>query len=225
MDVHNHDATVTNPSEVKKWTVAVALGLLSGALSSWYMVYVYGTFGTLAFWSSVSAATASFLLAMAFAAGSVSYFTGWPNMRLGYQKQIGVLAFWLCLFYCFTLLALFPEIYYYGFWDNLFTPDISLGLLAMVILGAMTVSNTKFMSRFIAWDTVKFILGLGFVAYAALVMRAVFLEWPQWEAWLTTFDGFPTNRFILSMIAIVVLLLRVTVAIHRDCIAPPRTKK
>ncbi|MFN3188279.1 MAG: hypothetical protein ACK42D_01920 [Candidatus Paceibacteria bacterium] len=207
--------TATTPSNVKKWTVA--FGIAFGALP-FIMLYVYGFLGTISTpvsWTVITAGVAGVLLASSIGAGSVSYYIGWPNLRAGYQKQIGELAFLLCLIYCFQLLWVFPDTYYYGFWENLWTADILLGLSAMSIFGVMILANSPIGKRFLDWEQIKFILGFGFVGYALLVFRAIALEGHIWAEWFVTFDGLPTTRFVLSLLAFLVLLLRASIIVHR----------
>ncbi len=209
---------LSTPSERKKWSVAFLLGAVFSVPSILYTLALAedtDVATSLLFWSLVSAATASLLFAASFSMGSLSYFIGWPNMRQGYQKQIGILAFWVALFYCCTLLVLYPETYFYGFLSNFWTADILLGLGAMIIFGGMVVINSKPIAPFFSWDTIKFVLGLGLIGYALLVIRAIFLEWPLWEHWLQTFDSLPPGRFGLSVLACAVLVLRVLVMIHQ----------
>jgi hypothetical protein len=209
------------PNEVTKWLLAVVLMIVYGTSVTAYFILIDRVGGfSLSFWSSLLAATAGCMLATSFAASSVSHFTGWPNLKLGYQKQIGVTAFWLCFAYCITLLWLEPAVYWYGFWDNLGTPNFILGLSAMVIFGLMVAINSKPVARYLSWPTISFFLNVGFVGYAFLVMRAILLEWPLWSEWLVTFSGPPTNRFLLSLLAIVVLLLRLAVIIDRRFVRP-----
>lgn len=209
------------PSETKKWLMALIFTAGYGSLVTAYLTLVTDTAFSLHFLASWSAATAGFMLATSFTASSLSYFTGWPNMRLGYQKQIGILAFWLCLVYCVTLLFLEPDIYYYGFFSNLTTPNFILGLSAMTIFGLMVTLNSKPIAPHLSWDTIRLFLNLGYLGYAFLVMRAILLEWPLWVDWFATLSGPPTNRFILSVLAIAVLLLRLAVIVHRKL--HPRT--
>ncbi len=205
----NDEHPVGVPSEGKKWLTALLFMLGYGVLVVVYMFLVYGGIETLSFWSGVSSAVAGFMLATAFTASSFSYFTTWPNMRLGYQKQIGVLAFWLCVVYCVTLVFLEPEVYFYGFYEHLFTPDIFFGLIAMVIFGLMVFINSKPVAPHFSWPTIRFFLNLGYWGYGALVVRAIFLEGPLWINWFLSFDGPPTNRFILSVLAVTVIGLRI----------------
>lgn len=204
----------TTPSEGRKWFVATLFALTGVTIFTLYVYLLLGSLGSLSAWNMITAGVAGILLASSLSASSLYYYLGWPNMKWGYQKQLGVLAFWMCFFYCVQLLLIEPEIYWYGFWDNLGTPNFIFGLSAMVIFGAMTFANTPFMRRFISWETVKFILGLGFFGYALLVVRAIFLEWHIWETWFKTLEGLPTTRFVLSVLAIAVLLLRASIILH-----------
>lgn len=211
---HSDTQSAARPSEVRKWEVAITLALFYSLPVIIYVWAFSGTLATVTAWNAVTAGVAGCLLATALSASSWYYYTGWPNMRWGYQKQIGVLAFWLCVLYCVQLLYIEPDVYWYGFWDNLATPNFFYGLSAMTIFAAMTFANTEYMKQYISWNTVKFILGLGFVGYALLVIRAVFLEWPIWATWLQTFSGLPTTRFVLSALAVSVLLFRLSIPVH-----------
>ncbi|HMO78186.1 MAG TPA: hypothetical protein PKA42_00975 [Candidatus Paceibacterota bacterium] len=203
------------PSETKKWIVALTIALVLTVISVFYGDLAFPHVEILVAWSMIIASVSSFMLAISLSASSFSYFIGFPNMKDGYQKQIGIVAFWLAFIYCLFLLVLYPETYGYGLADNFFTADVFLGLLAMTILGAMVFINAKPFSQYFSWDTIKFVLGLGFVGYALLVIRAILIEWPLWADWLTTFEGYPPGRLVLSLIAFMVLCLRVCVSIHQ----------
>lgn len=206
---------IEKPSEAKKWSVALGWAAILTSASAVYVGIAFGDVLSLMSWSFIMAAVASLLYATAFVSGSMSYYIGWPNMRLGYQKQIGLLGFWFSLAYCITLLILYPDTYYYGFFDNLLTADFIFGISAMAIFTAMTVINSKPIAPYFSWDTIKFVLGLGFVGYAFLVIRAIFIEFDLWWYWITTFEGYPPGRLVLSVIAVAILLLRISIPIHK----------
>jgi len=208
------------PSEEKKWLIASGISIFLFVIHFWYILGFTSTTEVLVAVSFALAAASSFMYAIAFASGSVSYYIGWPNMRHGYQKQIGVIGFWLSFAYCITLLILYPEIYYYGFAENFWSWDITLGLSAMIIFGAMTAINSKPIAPHFSWDTIKFVLGLGFVGYALLVIRAIFIEFDWWVYYLTTFEGDIPGRLVLSVVAFIVLLMRISVPIHKSLTTP-----
>jgi len=215
-----NNVPIDGPSDGKKWTVATIIALILFVIHVWYVLGFTSTTAVLMAISFALAATASFLYALAFASGSVSYYIGWPNMRHGYQKQIGVTAFWFSLLYAITLLILYPELYYYGLAKNFLTWDVILGLSAMFIFGAMTFINSKPIAPHFSWDTIKFVLGLGFVGYALLVIRAVLIEFDLWVYYLTTFEGDIPGRLVLAAVAIIVLLMRISVPIHKSLTTP-----
>ncbi|MEX0910102.1 MAG: hypothetical protein WDZ75_02280, partial [Candidatus Paceibacterota bacterium] len=121
--------------------------------------------------------------------------------------------------YGITLLILYPELYASGLIDNLWTADILFGLSAMAIFTAMALINAKPFAPYFDWSTIKFVLGLGFVGYALLVIRAIFIEFDLWVVWLSALEGFPPGRLVLSVIAIGVLLLRISIPIHHSITA------
>ena len=211
------------PTNQWKWTVALLIASFFFGFNFVYVLFVSSTSEVLMAISFALAAAASFMYALAFASGSVSYYIGWPNMRDGYQKQIGVVAFWLSLLYSITLLVLYPDFYFYGFLENFWSWDITLGMIAMIIFGSMTFINSKWIAPYFSWDTIKFVLGLGFVGYALLVIRAIFIEFDWWIYYLTTFDGDIPGRLVLSVVAFVVLLMRISVPIHKSLTAPKAT--
>ncbi len=213
------------PSNQWKWSVALFFASVFFGFNFAYVLLFSSTTEVLMATSFALAAAASFLYALAFSSGSVSYYIGWPNMRDGYQKQIGVVAFWLSFAYSITLLILYPDFYLYGFFDNFWSWDITLGLIAMIIFGAMTVINSKWIAPYFSWDTIKFVLGLGFVGYALLVIRAIFIEFDWWIYYLTTFEGDVPGRLVLSVVAFFVLLLRISVPIHIKLTGAKKPKK
>jgi hypothetical protein len=150
--------------------------------------------------------------------GSISHFAGWPNMRAGFQKQIGIMAFFTSLLYATTLPMLYPDLYWSGLTTHILSADVLLGVGAMSIFTAMVLINSSFLSPYVTKPTIFFVLGLGYVGYALLVIRAILIEYPIWAEWFVNVSGVPPGRLVLSVIALCVLLLRVAVAIdkHRN---------
>lgn len=220
MNTHTSTNNLNLPSAVQKWCVAAILALIFALASSQYVALLGISIITLQAWSFIFAAVASLLFAIALSMGSISYYAKWPDMRLGYQKMIGVLAFWLSCLYCLTLVLLYPETYWYGFLENIFSADIFFGSVAMLIFAGMVTINSKLIAPYFHLDTIKFVLGLGYIGYALLVVRAILIEWPVWESWLMTLDGYPPGRLLLSIIALLVLLLRISIPIHKSISKP-----
>ncbi len=206
--------TGSTPSDAKRWLVAIVLQLCILMLVLGYVSVQTGSLSSLTAWSLTSAAVASLLYATSLSMGTVGYYTGWRGSRHGYQKQIGLLAYGWSIFYCATLLVLYPETYQ-NLAEHFFTADVLLGLAAMHIFSAMTLTSVSSVARHLAPATIKFILGLGFVGYAFLVMRAVLIEFDVWLNWVSTMEGFPPGRMLLSVLAVTVLLLRASIPFHR----------
>lgn len=200
---------------MEKWFVATAWFSLLALFCAGYVSFMGLHLWTLQSWSFITAAVASLLFATSLSIGSFSYYIQWPNVRHGYQKQIGILAFLVACFYTVSLPILYPETYWYGLGENLFTADVIFGGLAMLIFGSMVVGSSRLVASHIKQETVKFILGLGYVGYAFLVIRAILIDWGLWETWFLTLHGFPPGRLILSVIAVGVLSLRVSIPVHR----------
>ena len=211
-------------TERKKWLFACLLSFFYFIPAFLYVSYVNISSGGLMTLSFITASTASLLFATALSMGSISHFIGWPNMKLGYQKQIGVLAFWYSCLYCITLLLLYPDLYWYGFLSNFWSADILLGGMAMIIFTAMVLVNSRIIAPHLQRETIMFVLGLGYVGYAILVMRAVLIEFPIWSLWFEAFSGPPPGRMVLSIIAVGVLILRLAVAIDKHLYPPLQSR-
>lgn len=56
------------------------------------------------------------------------------------------------------------------------------------VFAFMVGINSKLIAPYFSWNTIKCILGLGYVEYALLMIRAVLLEWSVWKSWLRTFE-------------------------------------
>lgn len=201
-------------SNRRRWFVALATMLIVALPVYFYLQSAFSTITALHKFSFGAAAIASLMYATAFSMGSISYYTGWPQMRWGYQKQIGLIAYMWSVAYCLTLLVLYPQDYFYGLAANLLTADVMLGVSAMTIFTAMVVVPSKLAAPRVSPETIKFVLGLGFVAYAFLVIRTIELEFDLWWHWIFTLEGYPPGRLVLSVIAFVVLLMRISIPLH-----------
>ena len=202
-------------SEWSNWKIAFGIAFTSLPLVMLYVYVYFGTVSTPATLTVITAGVTGVLLATSMSLGSIHYYTGWFNLQAGYLKQIGELAFILCFVYCLQLLVVFPETYLFGFKENFFTADILLGLASMVIFGAMFIANTPLGRKYLEWEQVKSILAWGYIAYALLVFRAIALESAMWAEWFRTLDTLPSTRFVLSLLAFLVLALRASVIFHR----------
>ena len=85
----------------------------------------------------------------------------------------------------------------------------------LAAMNEMVLINSKWVAPHVSKPTIFFILGLGYVGYELLAIRAILLEFPLWAEWLTELAGPPPGRLLLSIIAFLVLTLRLAVAIDK----------
>ena len=186
-------------------------------IALFFMAYVYlydGSLTTLLSWSRVTAGTAAILLGLSLGMGSYAYYTG-TAVHNDLKKQLGHQAFWLSLAYSVMLCVLFPARYWYGLWENLYTADVALGLSAMFILGIMTFITEQPWITYVGEHFAYSFLTMGYIAYALLVMRAVFIEWEIWMLWVATLSTLPPPRILLSLFAVSILCMRAWVPVHK----------
>ena len=193
--------------------------LLTLGISSIFLVYVYfldGSLSTLLSWSKVTAGTSAVVLGIAFSLGSIGYYFDFLDKQVLYRKYLGLVGFWLALFYSIMLLFVNPNRYFFGFFDNLFSADFIFGLSAMTILTMMALISNVPMMKWLGPERWRSLLSLGYVAYALLVIRAVFIEWDMWVHWWQTPEsGLAPARLVISLFAVLVLLLRISVPFHK----------
>lgn len=169
--------------------------------------------------SRVTAATSAFLLGASLGMNSFAYYAGFPSLSRGYQKLSGLFGYALALAYSLMLLFLDPAGYFYGLPAHLFSADVFLGLVSMAIFTLMMLVSLGGIAARLGPERVRLVLGFGFLAFALLVMRAVLLEWDIWAYWARTGTTIPPPRIALSLFALVVLALRLSVPIHRALIS------
>lgn len=168
--------------------------------------------------SKAVAGTGGFLIGFSFILSSMCYYFDFLDKKIGYRKFLGVTGYYFALTYAILLLFVNPNRYFYGFFENLATPDFILGLTALAILTIMAaVSNNKAMLAIgpKRWRT---ILRFGYIAYGLLVLRAFFVDGEQWIAWVATMDQVPPPRLVLTVFACIVIGLRISVPVHKKYI-------
>jgi len=193
--------------------------LLTCALASLFVVYVYfldGSLSTLLSWSKVVAGTSAMVLGISLSLGSMGYYFDFLDKQVLYRKYLGLVGFWLALFYSVMLLFVNPNRYFFGFFDNLGSADFVFGLAAMAIFTMMALISNVPMMKWLGPERWRSLLSLGYVAYALLVIRAIFIEGEAWMLWWQTPDsGLAPARLVISVFAVAVLLLRLSVPISK----------
>lgn len=213
---HLFTQSLSQPSLAQKmWRTS---WLLAFAVFNIFLVYVFfldGSLSTLLSWSKAVAGTSAVLLGMSFSLSSFGYYFNFLDKQILYRKYLGLTGFWLALLYSVMLLFVNPARYFYGFFDNLGTADFVLGLSAMTIFTAMALISHNRAMQWIGPALWRQILGLGYVAYALLVIRALFIEGDQWIKWWEAGSGLPPARLVISVLAVAVLLFRISVPVAK----------
>lgn len=191
------------------WLVSI---LIAFGLYSILIIYTTSYNKSLSFLALTQAVagTAGIMIGLSFALSGLNYFFNILKKRLAYRKYMGLVGFWSASLYSLSLLVLDPERYLFGFFFNILTPDFVLGLGAMMLLTFMAfISLDRFMLM-IGRRRWRSLLRLGYLAYAMLVVRGIILEGDSWWLWLSSFQGLPPPRLVVSVFAVVVLLLRIS---------------
>ncbi|MCX7996916.1 MAG: ferric reductase-like transmembrane domain-containing protein [Patescibacteria group bacterium] len=190
---------------------------VAGLLYGFFLAYAAGLTGSISQLSLTMAfaGTGAILIGTSFALSGICYFFNFADRHIGYRKYLGLLGYYSALAYALLLIPLEPERYWSGWPQTVLQPDVQLGLTAMAILTLMAlVSNTKAM-QLLGPERWREILRLGYVAYFLLVIRATYLDFELWTAWFAQPVTLPPFRLTLSVFAILVILLRIAVSIHK----------
>lgn len=196
----------------KMWAVPIVTALLLLVIFSVYAFFWQSEFSLFTMSVGVAGA-AAFLIGFSFGLSGISYYFDFLDREIAYRKNLGLVGYFMALAYSVLLLFVDPEKYFYGFFNNLPSFDFILGLSAMGILTLMAIVSNNFVMRKIGAYNWRFILRLGYVAYLMLILRAVIMEGQDWFLWLQRFDSLPPPRLIVSLFAISVIMLRISMEI------------
>ncbi|MBI5037481.1 MAG: ferric reductase-like transmembrane domain-containing protein [Candidatus Kerfeldbacteria bacterium] len=202
------------PVNLRMWRSAIllAFGILVVLVG---YVYLYNDGLTALAWSQAVAGTAALMIGISFALSGIGYWWDFLDARVGYRKYYGLVGYYFALLHSVMLLFIFPNRYWYGFFENFFTPNIILGLIAMTILTMMAIVSNNWAMRRLGPIHWRQLLRLGYLAYALLIVRALYIEGGNWLAWLRSFDGLPPPRLIVSICAAAVIIFRGSVFISK----------
>jgi DMSO/TMAO reductase YedYZ heme-binding membrane subunit len=194
-------------------------GIIALALFCAWAVYVFGLGGALTLLSlaQILAGVSGVLLAMSFSLSSFSYYFDFLDTKLIYRKYLGLAGYFVALGYTLIMMVQKPDFYIFGFTKNFCGADILLGSIAMAIFTLMALISNKWALHILGPVRWKFILGLGYIAYALLVMRGIILDQELWRAWFADDISFLSVRMILTVLGMVVLCFRASVPFHKIC--------
>lgn len=170
---------------------------------------------TVVYVQSVLAGTSGILLAMSLSLSSFSYYFNFLDSKIVYRKYLGLMGYFFAMFYTILVVQGNPILYLYSFPHNLFEPTVGLGIVAMTIFTVMALISNQKAVGLLGGKNWKTILGLGYVAYALLVMRGILLDGYLWIEWFSDITAPFTVRMFLTLLGILVLLFRVSVPFHQ----------
>ena len=197
----------------KMWLNSLVFSMVVYAGAWGYSVVYHGGVEGLTNASEAFAVTAGTLIGLSLALSGFCYYLNFLEPELFYRKFLGLLGYGYALCYCITLLAIYPEKYFYGFFTTLATTEMQLGIAAMAILTFLTfISNTRAM-RMLGVVRWRYALRLGYLAYGMFIIRALLVEGLGWVTWLNEGGGLPPARLLLTMYALFVLSLRASMIV------------
>lgn len=196
--------------EARLWSSTALVTVLTFLFFLVYVWFLDAPF-TLASLSKCVAGTSGLLLAYSLSLSSFGYYFDFLDTKIIYRKYFGLVGYFFALAYCFLLLILDPERYWYGFFENFWSADFVLGLAAMAILTVMALVSNNRALHILGAHRWRVILRFGYLAFFLLVLRAVILEGDMWHVWLVSGSGLPPVRLFLSFVALGVIFFRLSV--------------
>lgn len=211
--------------DVKKeiWKNSIALSFLlffllyisSGLMDGDFSIYNI---------SKALAGTGALLLAASFSLSGFCYYWDFLDTKIAYRKYLGLVAFYWMLAYSLSLAFLYSDIYIFGFWENISSWDMILGITSMLIFFMLVVISRDSMMIKIGPKKWRKLMRLGYLAWLLLAIRAYLIEKDLWHSYMESMEGFPPPRILLSLLVIAVILFRLSIDFSKKCIIP-LTKK
>lgn len=209
---------------VRKWWLHSFYVGCGAALFYALYVFVMDGYFNLTSFAKVMAGTANFLFAASFSLSGIGYYWNFFDSKVIYRKYLGLLGYFAALTYMLLLPIVRPDYYFYGFFDHLWSSDVLLGSASMAIFTLMAlISNNGAMQK-IGPQRWRFLLRLGYIAFFLLVLRAILNNEnpigadPRPEMWLSYImhpDNLPPVRLVFSLIAMAVILFRLSVTFDK----------
>ncbi len=200
---------------LQMWSKAITTSLAVFGIMSLYIYTLEGTLGTLQTISKVVSGTAAIMIGLSLGLSSISYYIGVLRRQLPKRRYFGLMGFFLATVYSVMMLFINPDRYFYGFFDNLFTADLLLGLSAMVIFGFMALISNNRAVRMLGAVRWRNYLRFGYLAYFLLVVRGYILEHELWAQWFSTLDSLPPPRLVVSVLAMLIFSLRLSMIVSK----------
>ena len=224
--IYKKDAAPQKPDPLTFiWQAAFKLSAAIFVFSLAYAWFYYGAI-SIASLSLAVGATAAFMIGISYAMSGMGYYFDFLDAKVGYRKYFGLAGMLWAIIFCYSLLFVDPERYFYGFFDNLGTAEFILGLLAMAILVFMVIISTPAGIKKIGPANWRLGLRSGYLASALFVVWATLVYGQTWNYW---FDARPLSLPPLMLIATIftmaVILFRGSIFIsqifRRKPVTPP----
>ena len=196
--------------KIKHWKNAFCWSLLFLAFWGIYF-YLWQGFFNFGSFVAVLASTAAIMIAISFLFGTVTFYTNFLDKYLSYRKYFGLVGYWYLVLHFVLTALLNPR-------ENILEPlkgnisrDQILGFTALLILTFMMSISHEIAMVKIGPKLWRSCLRLGYLIYPPLILRAIGLESHLWRQWFAGEVMFPPPSLIVSVLAIFVILFRLSV--------------
>jgi DMSO/TMAO reductase YedYZ heme-binding membrane subunit len=202
--------------DIKRSMWQQSLGL-SVILLLFFTFFVYILDGSFSFFtvSKALAGTAALFIGASFALSGFCYYWDFLDTKIAYRKYLGLVGYWYAVLYSISLLIVDPETYFFGFFENLYTPDVLLGLASMALFTIMALLSNNSAMKALGPQRWRKLFRVGYVAWLLLAIRAYIIEQELWHSWIASREGFPPPRMLLSLFVVTVILFRISIEISK----------
>jgi len=193
---------------VNNWKKSFCLSVGLFAILFPYCVSYFGGLSSKSFFAAI-AGTGGFTLGVSFGLISAIRYLNAPREWMKYRREIGIVGYLYALLYTLSALVISPDQYFDDFPSRLLAIPTLLGIGSMAVMSVMLLISNHAARVLLGFKCWKCVMRFGYVAFAALVLRAGIIEGQDWLAWFEHPNGLPPPRFVLSVFAVIVLVARV----------------
>ncbi len=210
LEEHISPLTKSLPQKtLKLWLEASFFGAIVLVLTYiYYFLSKEGETGKRLF-SQLFADAGMIMIGISFGLSGLAYFWNFVKNKMVYRKHIGLIGFYMTLIHVIIALYFGISQTQQEFKSGLDVIAFTLGLATFFTLGIMTlISNSQFI-LLLGSKTWRLILRTGYFAYLFGVVHIIVKKSELWKVWFK--DGFrlPPVSLIISLLAFLVVLLRI----------------
>lgn len=212
-----HEQIIKKASPITHWKIwlkAIVFSLVSIGLGVAYIWYRSGKFDMFNF-NQVLACASVFLIGCSFILSAVCYFWNFFDTKIIYRKYLGIIGAIIGLLHIvviiFTQQTRFDADYFFR--EHLWT--FLAGLVALMLFTVMVFISNNFSIHELGSKRWRHVLRYtGYVAFILVFLHFVFIVWPRWEIWWTSFDPWlPPLSLLAAVFMAIVLIFRMALAI------------